>query len=61
MRSPARNSARDSVSPVGANLPFFLFLLSLRQPGADRSQIEQKEKQAAFGMEPHNPLYNEPS
>jgi hypothetical protein len=51
----AGNSARGSVRPVGANLFFALLLLSLRQPRADRSQIQQKEKQATFGMEAHSP------
>src|ERR1700728_1693951 len=47
--------AGDSISPVGAYPLLSLRLSHLRQPGANSSQVEQEDKQGAFGVEPHSP------
>ena len=50
-----RSFARDSIRPLGAYPLRFLLPSLLRQPRANSSQVEQEDKQRAFGVEPHSP------
>jgi hypothetical protein len=45
----------DSISPIGAYPLLFRLLSLLRQSGANSNQVEQEDKQSAFGVEPHSP------